>query len=487
MANQINQDEFEAFLQQQVKNQRMYPSDAVWRNISKELHVEKKWPALTIAAFSFLIVSIGIGVYFSPKPNIFVSENIANTAPKQDASQIKNQNNLSSAAPYLSAGNNLEKIAAPAIRTMVAVDKLEVQVPTPTVVIETNFDNQQPFASIEKVNSGSGQKKVAKIIYLDKSLSLNTSIGLNPIEYDKSLNYNENDLLKIEGNKLAKADQIKEPTKDPSDKNIADKFLKEHAADLALFTVAKQKNLKNKLSFQVYLTPSASFRKLSENHALAYLNSQNAGGPIAVNYVADVNKIVRHTPGIGIEIGGSVLYNVSDKFRVKTGLQFNMRQYKIEAYKGTAELATIALIHNSFVDSVNSIAVYRTTNGYSPTELVNRYFQISMPIGFEYEVMGNDYIQLNVAATVQPTYLLNRNAYLLTTNFKNYTESSGMIRQWNINSNIEAFITIKSGDFKWQFGPQLRYQHMPTFITAYPINEHLMDYGLKLGFSKVIK
>ena len=117
---------------------------------------------------------------------------------------------------------------------------------------------------------------------------------------------------------------------------------------------------------------------------------------------------------------------------------------------------------------------------------MNRYYQLSLPIGIEWEILGNKLIQLNVAGTIQPTYLLNRNAYLLSTNFKNYTESPEMIRKWNINSNIEAFLSLKAGTFKWQLGPQLRYQPYSTFIPQYSIKEHLLDYGIKLGLSKSI-
>jgi hypothetical protein len=110
-----------------------------------------------------------------------------------------------------------------------------------------------------------------------------------------------------------------------------------------------------------------------------------------------------------------------------------------------------------------------------------------MPLGLEYTITGSENISLNVAGSVQPTYMLASKSYLITTNFKNYTESEGMLRKWNLNTNIEAFLKLKSGNFSWQFGPQFRYQQKSTFIKAYPINEHLIDYGFKIGVSKIIK
>jgi hypothetical protein len=46
--------------------------------------------------------------------------------------------------------------------------------------------------------------------------------------------------------------------------------------------------------------------------------------PVGINYVTDVNKVVRHKPGTGIEAGLSIYYNLSNKVRVKSGLQFNV-------------------------------------------------------------------------------------------------------------------------------------------------------------------
>ncbi len=71
MEDKFTNPDFEEFLQDQVKNHRMYPSDAVWRDINKKLHGDKNWPALTIAALALLTATITICVYFTPQPNIF--------------------------------------------------------------------------------------------------------------------------------------------------------------------------------------------------------------------------------------------------------------------------------------------------------------------------------------------------------------------------------------------------------------------------------
>jgi hypothetical protein len=50
-----------------------------------------------------------------------------------------------------------------------------------------------------------------------------------------------------------------------------------------------------------------------------------------------------------------------------------------------------------------------------------------------------------------------------------------------------AFISYKTGDLKWQVGPQLRYQLMSSFVKEYPIREHLFEYGITIGVAKTIR
>jgi hypothetical protein len=119
--------------------------------------------------------------------------------------------------------------------------------------------------------------------------------------------------------------------------------------------------------------------------------------------------------------------------------------------------------------------------------LRNQYFEFALPIGLEYRLWGNDKIQLNVAGTIQPTYLLNRNTYLISTDFENYTREPSLVRRWNLNTSAEIFISYKTGGLKWQVGPQFRYQLLSSYINKYPIHEYLMEYGIKIGVAKTIR
>lgn len=494
MEDKFYKDEFEQFLQQQANNHRMYPTDGVWQGIYKKLHGDKKWPALTIAAFTFLVATIAISLYFTPKPNIFALSPTKISAPPAENKSSNGFNNpLISAVSniakdtkgkdYISQQNNLSSFENPLPAQAVPIDlttiPVEKRLPVEANTLARSFE-QKPLSvhlsaaaeRISSVSTSDQKNNNIPVFQTNPSLADNNSAG------DKILN-----------KPTVSTPNINTPgtnaDKDRDDKNIADEFLKQHSNDVALFTTTRKVSQKNKFSYTVYIAPSISYRKLKEDQILNH--TDNLNGPVALNYVTDVNKVVRHKPGTGVEAGIGFTYNLTNALGIQAGFQFNIRQYNIEAFKTPFEVAPIALLRSNGVDTINTFAVYRNNNGNLSTELVNRYYQVSIPVGIVWEVIGSNKVKLNVAANIQPTYIINRNSFLLSTNFKNYTENSGMLRNWNINSNIEAFMSIKMGEYKWQLGPQLRYQHLPTFMTQYPIREHLMDYGFKIGVSKLIK
>ncbi len=485
MEDNFNQNDFEEFLKEQVRNHRMYPADTVWRDINKKLHGDKKWPALTIAAFTLLSATIAICIHFTPQPDIFAitpSGELKHPAAT-DAQHNNVLNNLPSSASLYK-----EKSSFPALQDQLAEsNSASTHIPiinNKKVVIDHNKTliaegrEDKKVVSAQIINLSEKKTSIPKI--LDSHLVLNSKAeNRNNAEYG-NLPHDINEI--ITSKEIKRSEENPKGVKDYSDKNMVDGFLKDHTNDLSLYTNAKQKSLKKKFGFQIYIAPSISYRKLLEDRSM--LKEGTNTGPVGLNYVTDVNSVVRHKPGNGIEAGVSIMYNLTNKFRFKSGLQFNVRQYSIEAYRSSTEVASIALIGDHGIDTVNTVAVYRNNNGYYSAELVNRYYQLAVPIGVEWEIIGNKTIQLNVAGSIQPTYLINRNAYLISTNFKNYSENPDMVRSFNLNSNIETFLSFKVRNFKWQVGPQLRYQPYSTFIRQYPIKEHLMDYGIKIGVSK---
>jgi hypothetical protein len=265
--------------------------------------------------------------------------------------------------------------------------------------------------------------------------------------------------------------------------NSTDDYLKQFAYAPSLIVKAKN----SKVGFGFFITPSTSYRKLSDTKAKEILGAAPATAPVGMNYTASINNIVRHKPAVGLELGFAVLYNMTNRFKFKTGLQFNIRQYYIETFQATTDITTISLINSRGVENINVFSPYNNNTGYKSTELDNKMYQASVPIGLQYDLIKGNHLGVTAEASIQPTFTLNKSLYLLSTDYKHYADGNSLMRKWNVNSSFGLNITYKSGEYQWFLGPQARYQFLPTYSNKYPITEYLMDYGIRLGFIKQIK
>ena len=199
-----------------------------------------------------------------------------------------------------------------------------------------------------------------------------------------------------------------------------------------------------------------------------------------------MNNQVSQKAGIGKEIGIGLRYKISNEFTFKTGLQFNIREYFIDAYSSNG-LATIDVFQNNKFDSINVISKYGNGNGFEQIRLTNRLYQISIPIGVEWNVLNTKRFGLSIGASMQPTYSLNKNVFIISTDYKYYANGESLFRKWNINSSLNANFTYTHNKSTFYIGPQIRYQHLPTYVDKYPIKEYRVDYGIRLGIIKSIK
>jgi hypothetical protein len=136
--------------------------------------------------------------------------------------------------------------------------------------------------------------------------------------------------------------------------------------------------------------------------------------------------------------------------------------------------------------------LYRTTpysnkSGLDQVRLHNETFQLSLPVGIDMRILGNENIQWNIGATIQPTYLLSGKSYLISSDRRNYVKENSMINRWNLNAGFETFVTYKSNGIIYQVGPQFRKQLFSTNNKNFAIQEKLVNYGIKFGVIKLLK
>jgi hypothetical protein len=475
MENNYNNRDFEQFVKQNADQYRMFPSEKVWKNVHHALHTRRRWYGLGLTV---LLLTAGIVTW------VMLSPSVRNNGPISynsiAVSQNKPAEQKNTKTPILIAAGKQEQ-ADNKTHFVTTADKLNEN-----LFISGRENNVTDYYENEKNTVTPVLPNINEPVVIS-STSVQIELPAKPaIAYNKQtvpekpvsneiLTKAENMSPVISENKIA---EKKEVDKLPADE-------KKDIYPLSIESVVnsyKHQGSGKKLSWEVFISPTISYRKLSENKA--FVNSA-LGNTNTYNYytsVADINSLVTHKPDIGIQLGFNAGYPLSKSLKILAGLQFNVSKYDIRVSYSTGDVATIALNTGGGANSVSTISNYRNnTNGSKADWLRNFYFSASVPVGVELKLSGNSKTQLGVIATVQPTFLLSDRAYLLTTDYKNYAQVPSLSRKWNMSTGFEIYAGVSTGNINWRIGPQVRYQLKSSYVAKYPFKEHLFDFGLKLG------
>jgi hypothetical protein len=227
-----------------------------------------------------------------------------------------------------------------------------------------------------------------------------------------------------------------------------------------------------------YVTPSIGYRTLlakQQNNKVYASNTNSFAGN-----TFDNTKGYKDVRALNMEAGFAIEYKIAKNTRFKTGLQANYTNYVSRVTEiGHPTQTTLALPtqQNSFQSSD-----YSTIEG--STNLNRSNFQIAIPIGVDFKILGNENIKWYVAASVQPTYVVSGNAYVLSTDENFYVAEKNFQRKFNINTAFETYLSFKTRTgVSFYVGPQIRYQLLNSYKKAYNYSEHLYNLGLKIGVS----
>ncbi len=427
-------DAFEEFILDEVNEHKMYPSGRVWDNIRSEVQGKRSWPALTIISLTVLVA-------------LTVSTFVVTNKSAQIVKPLT--------ANHLSA------------QTTATKPTLTAQVKQSTVQMPLGIMQAEPMITVPLSNNTND-------INTDNTLSESEPIVDNTTEKIEAATVisTSDSETKINNTSLLPA-LIQQPIN-----NIF---------DITASSITKQK--KRKYSVQFYATPSASFRALSDQKVKELIQPSLIAIPITSPLVQapTFNQAVRHRPDIGLELGFTLNYPVTNKLQFKTGLQINIRQYQIDTYETGANAATLSLVNGGRIQTISVMSSYNNNVGFRSAQLNNKVYQIAMPIGLDYQLLKFKKFGIHTQATIQPTYNINKNVYLLSTDYANYTAGNDYVRKWNINTSVGIQFSYQKGNTIWQLGPQIRYQTLPTYNNPYPIKENLIDYGFRIGWSKQFK
>lgn len=448
MESQFNNRDFEKLLRDNANQYRMYPSEKVWKGVHSALHTRRKWYGISTLAILMLTGSI---------ISLFVLYNSSDNRPV--ISEVKNT---------------------------LSAEKVQILLPQPLeeksrLRIDVSKQDNTDHGSVRSIKTTSekiitGPDNLVSVQSNDETVANNFQPGKITDETEAA----ENSMLEKQ---ITPAQII---TSDPENKNLSSETIeKEMSTDskikdainaLASFNAPIIISKKHSgFSTRVYFTPTISYRKLTENKR-SFTNS-----PFAYSQVIDINNIVNHKPLMGAEFGLEGIYRVNNILSFKTGFQFNINRYDISAYAHPTEIATVAINRGYSTYSLSSLSDYGNLNGTNQNWLENFYFQAALPVGAEITLAERKKFSWGISGTIQPTYVIGDRAYLISSDYKNYAKFPDLMRRWNISSGLETFVSYSTGRIKWQAGPHVRYQHLSSFVSGYPVKENLFAIGLQLG------
>ena len=443
-------DNFEKYLKGHADQFKMMPSKKIWHGIYNDLHPGRRWPSITMSIiFIFSLVIVGHLNTNNEHANDFaqltlfgktISVSNKSSAPGKSIVKQKtiNSDNITT--------NNT---------TTAATD--------PTSIInssQTGLKDQEIAIEPNKF------KNLNSTTFSDKNIgnpaASNENSFLTSSFYDQSINTASDNLDNINNNDKP----ILTNTNFVSDANSLNKNVRSNTSEKNE-AANVQNNKKAKGNVTYYLGPTLSYRSFSD---------------------PQINGAVTQRPMPGLEIGTAVDYKISKQLQFITGLQVNYSGYNIKTNTTHPILSTLILNTVSGQPiAYSAVSLYGNHTGNEKTRLKNYSVMASIPLGLQYVFAENDNVQFSAQATFQPSFAIANKAYLLSTDEKNYITDPDLFRTWNMSTNFGTYISFKSNSFKWQIGPQVHYQLLSTYTKNYSLKEHLLDYGIRFGISKISK
>ena len=449
----IYDEEFEKQLKDKTDQFKMYPSDKVWNEVHSSLHTGRRRfvAGMAVLIGGFLLIA-GSQLILSPHTaNSKIAESKISSAVKPNTAMA------------------LHNFTGKAFAT-----------PTPANAADVAGNDVSQKASIPFLLQSVSPEPSA---YSDDLITSDREKNVSA-ENTKSLQQAEVNV----SSKLSETVGSLDKSETPVSARISPAMNIDLAESASEKMTSQQSHLHNdRLSWEIYVTPTLNTRYLT---GLNYQNMSQSlqSAPIMLVNVSNINGFVDNTPMLGYNLGSDILYHLTKNISIKAGLEFSFNRYYIRAYNSASPQTGISL--NSYfgyvADSLNS-PLQSSGVDKNPQHYQNRYYQLSVPVGIDMKVAGNGRVQLHLGATLQPSYLLNTDAYVLSADYKGYTKDPQAYRRWNLNAGAEAFISYSVGNVRWELGPQLRYQFFSTYKNSYPFQENMLNYGIRIGISKTIR
>jgi hypothetical protein len=357
---------------------------------------------------------------------------------------------------------------------------------TKAEINSTNTPNQSYNSGVKKDNTSNASINEVELTpniernsssnYIEnKVVTLNTvALNNNQAVFNSKNKVQQDDLLKKEPAKI-KVDG-KENTvvvAEQKNKTFTPLLSKAQARKKA---IAK---FKEKSIISYYITPSYGYRTLNIKQDVSKLYGTNS---LSFLQASNTNsQIHKDVAALNFEAGFNVTHKINKKISLKAGIQANYTNYVSKVTDIGHSTQTSLRTANQQLDNLRS-SQYNTNEGDANLNRSN--IQISIPIGADLKLLGNEKIKWYIGATLQPTYVLSDNAYVFSGDEKYYISEKSLQRKFNINTAFETYLSIKTKTgVAFNIGPQIRYQLLNSYKKDYNYTEKLYNIGVKIGVS----
>lgn len=421
-------DNFEDLLKENADQFKMYPSKKVWQGIYNNVHPGTSWPSLAMSiVFIFTLVIIGpLNTQQSEqsyltdiKENIQVQKNLLSQSNNNLSADSKELNDISGNGKqfvYKNKAHNQKRINSYPISN----DKLNIAKDNSSISDDNNVlaaNNNQNFNDKSSATADGENKELflndravsikAEKPDLDLLPNFKTTIPLLNLTPISSLPANADRPVQIDWLPVTEENLV----------NIVEPSMLESKPGIT--TVPLLKNRKpSKIGWTYYVSPTVSYRNYSKHEA------SNAN-EILSNLIytvrnPDFKRSSTHRPSPGIEVGTAMKYSLSNKIKLTSGLQINYSAYTIQANNIHPMMSSLLLYNEktAIPYAFSTISHYGNGPGSRQAHLHNYSLQLSLPVGLEFKIAGNDYMQLLASASFQPSFAVANQAYLLSTDKK---------------------------------------------------------------------
>jgi hypothetical protein len=524
MENEFYEDEFEQLLKEKADQFSMYPSKRVWHSIYNNLHPSRRWPSVVMSLL--LIGSLILIGYLNTGENSItkqINNNTSGYTSYEKNNEITASQKKEGKQPVTALSGSYQKPeqiyndafkdvistetdlysytvvksnrpvpytnAAPATEVKQSPDEVDNNDQNIIQTIDTYIKSNQIFADIA-LNNKKEKNNAVKTADKTTSVDLNTEQGSSLADVNSVTKQDITQAPASKSTDNTPATGLNESTgsiakkqvtaKEAVDKNGLTNDEKAWIENYALQNKTAAKKWKGRLGYQVYVTPAVNYRKLTTNSkgsATAFAN-------------ADINNSISQKPGFGFETGVGLNYSVTKRIQLKAGVQFNYTNYNIAADETNHPIATTILLNDPSTGySYSAARMSTTSNSFNttplqPVTLHNRTYQVSLPVGFAYRISSQNNVDWYAGASVQPSYIFDGNAHIISSDLKSYVSDRSSISPWNLNLGFETYMNFKLGAYNLQVGPQVRYQVNSTYKRDVALIEKPYAVGLKLGLTK---